>query len=1001
MVVKRSNHGIMIFMVTCWCVSLLLGGVAETRNETSVVVKVGAVLDINNGTVREIGLSCINMALSDFYLSHSHYKTRIQIILRDSHRDVVTAAAHALDLIKNEKVQAIMGPTTTMEANFVIQLGDKAHVPIVTFSATSPSLASLQSPYFFQISQTDSAQTKAITSIIQAFGWNQVATIYVDNSFGEGLIPYLTNVLQQQNIQVPYLSAISLSATDGAITQELYKIMTTVPTRVFVVHMTPTLGSKLFTMAKKIGMMGQGYVWIVTDSMTNLFNSLNLDVLESMEGVIGVRTYIPRTKELDDFRVRWKRKFISDNPTLVDTDLNIFGIWAYDATIALAMAVEKVGNGTKQFGYNESNTSNNYYTPEFERFGIAENGEKLREALSNTRFNGLSGDFNVSDGKLQASTYEIVNVIGNGEKRVGFWTPDKGLARTLDTKDRNNSTYSSSKNDLGTILWPGDTYSIPKGWEIPTINGKKLRIGVPVKNGINYTEFLKVVLDPSDNSTQATGFCIDVFKAVVEALPYGFPQYEFVAFAKPDGDMAGTYDELITELYHGKYDAVVGDITIIANRSKYVDFTMPYTESGVTMIVSMKDSRKKNAWAFLKPLTWQLWATTACSFVFIGFVVWVLEHRINNDFRGPLSHQIGTSLWFSFSTMVYAHREKVVSNLGRFVVVVWVFVVLILVQSYTASLTSLLTVEQLSPTITDVNQLLKNKMNVGYLKGSFVYGILKNLKFQDSQLITYQSAEECNDLFIKGSANGGIDAAFDEVPYVKRFLGIYSCSKYVMVEPRFKTGGFGYAFPKGSPFVADISRAILNVTQGDRMKTIESAWFKESSCQDSNTEISSHNSLGLESFWGLFLIAGIASLLALLICFVTFLYQHKHIWLNNDPSASIWQRIRVLVRIFDQRDMNCHNTFKKSEIKNERIVSPRDDDLGSVEASPGTHCPPSPSSQTDSIVSGDFSADHGSANLHNYAAHGENTEMDVVQNTNPEVEPVNNITTSTIVTSSS
>jgi len=138
--------------------------------------------------------------------------------------------------------------------------------------------------------------------------------------------------------------------------------------------------------------------------------------------------------------------------------------------------------------------------------------------------------------------------------------------------------------------------------------------------------------------------------------------------------------------------------------------------------------------------------------------------------------------------------ERVVSNLARFVVVVWVFVVLILVQSYTASLTSLLTVEQLRPAITDVNQLLKNKMNVGYLEGSFVYGILKEMNFQESQLIRYQSPQECNELFIKGSANGGIDAAFDEVPYVKQFLGIYSCShsKYVMVEPRFKTGGFGY-----------------------------------------------------------------------------------------------------------------------------------------------------------------------------------------------------------------
>jgi hypothetical protein len=32
------------------------------------------------------------------------------------------------------------------------------------------------------------------------------------------------------------------------------------------------------------------------------------------------------------------------------------------------------------------------------------------------------------------------------------------------------------------------------------------------------------------------------------------------------------------------YDAVVGDITIVYNRSLYIDYTLPFTESGVSMI---------------------------------------------------------------------------------------------------------------------------------------------------------------------------------------------------------------------------------------------------------------------------------------------------------------------------------------------------------------------------------------------------------------------------------
>ena len=118
---------------------------------------------------------------------------------------------------------------------------------------------------------------------------------------------------------------------------------------------------------------------------------------------------------------------------------------------------------------------------------------------------------------------------------------------------------------------------------------------------------------------------------------------------------------------------MVGDTTIVANRSKYVDFTLPYTESGVSMIVPIKDNKSKSAWIFLKPLTWDLWVTSACFFVFIGFVIWVLEHRINEDFRGPHSHQAGTIFWFSFTTMMFAQSKFSSHKLASFAEMMLIF----------------------------------------------------------------------------------------------------------------------------------------------------------------------------------------------------------------------------------------------------------------------------------------------------------------------------------------
>lgn len=58
-----------------------------------IPVNVGVVLDDLHSMEGKAWLSCIKMALSDFYASHSHYKTRLVLNVRDSNQNVVGAAA--------------------------------------------------------------------------------------------------------------------------------------------------------------------------------------------------------------------------------------------------------------------------------------------------------------------------------------------------------------------------------------------------------------------------------------------------------------------------------------------------------------------------------------------------------------------------------------------------------------------------------------------------------------------------------------------------------------------------------------------------------------------------------------------------------------------------------------------------------------------------------------------------------------------------------------------
>ncbi|PRQ30094.1 putative periplasmic binding protein-like I [Rosa chinensis] len=985
---ENQKRSILVFF--SWIFMVAAMGAEST---TTIPVNVGVVVDLDEPSGK-MYLSCIEMALSDFYASHAHYKTRLVLNTRNSNGDVVGAAAaglirvaigfsicswirswrrlyvehhgwvmtmtgtliggyHSLlvaalirvvlelrkwcrycilglflrrcsvlglvgwwfvglclwlDLIKNVEVKAILGPVSSMQASFVVNLGEQAHVPIISFSATSPSLTSLQSSYFFRFAQNDLNQVKAISSIVQNFGWRRVVPIYVDNMYGEGVIPFLIDALQEVDAHIPHRSLIHELATDDQIEKELYKLMT-MQTRVFIVHMMPNLSSRLFAKAKEMGMMSEGYVWITTNGIGNNLRSM-ASVLDLMQGLLGVESYIPRTLKLRQFISRWKRKFQQDNPKIIDVQLDFFGLRAYDAAFAVAMAFEKVANVSFKF---QKRNASSFNSTDLDTFEVSHYGSKLSHALSIINFKGMAGNFNLVDRQLNVSTFKIVNVNGDAPRTVGYWTPENG--KVVKRLNSTRSRISTSMCDLRPIIWPGESLSVPKGWEIPT-NGTKLRIGVPVKEG--FLEFLKVTRYPSTNTVDVTGFVIDVFKAVLEILPYALP-YEFIPFAKANGSSAGTYNDLVYQVYIGNFDAVLGDVTIRANRSLYVGFTMPYTAVDVVMVVPIQDKRTKSAWVFLKPLTWDLWMTTLCFFIFIGFVIWVLEHRTNDDFRGSPSHQIGTSFWFSFSTMVFSQRERVVNNLARFVMIIWIFVVLIVTQSYTASLASLLTVQQLQPTITDINDLLRNSENVGYLASSYIYGLLRQKGFHDSKLKEYGDMEEIDKALSKGSANGGIAAIVHETPYMKLFV-----------------------FPKGSPLIPDVSQAILNLTEGEKIMNIEDKWIKENSCKDSSTEKFYSSSLGLESFWVLFLIAGVASIIALLIFAASFIHKHKQVLMSTDSRASKWKRIRTMFKIFNEKELSSR-TYKSSSKHEARIAGAPDDE---VNASPNDNWPKSPFSHT-------------------------------------------------------
>ncbi|KAK2632915.1 hypothetical protein EUGRSUZ_L00907 [Eucalyptus grandis] len=440
--------------------SIETSGVPE-ENPAKEMIQVGLVFSMNS-SVDKVVESCISMACSDFYDAHPDYHTRLSLLIRDPKDDVVDAASAVLDLMENEEVHAILGPKWSSQAKFVIDLGEKAQVPIISFSATSPSLSPTQSHYFVRTAYDDSSQVGALAAVVQAYGWREITLVYEDTEYGNGLVPYLVDAFQEVDARISYRSVIPLFTENIDIVKELNNLLTR-QTRVFLVHMTAGIGSRFFALARDAGMMSEEFAWIVTDGLSSLLDPFISKSLDSMQGVLGVRPHVPLSESRRNFEERWRKLYAERNPHDEIADLSLFGLWAYDTVTALALA---------------------------------------------ERWHGI----------LQRLS------------------PELNLSR--------REVYKASANDLKPPTWPGETLKPPKGWVMP-ISGKKLRIGVPKKDG--FDEFFKIEWDPHTGVPSYSGFAHDMFMAVLDTLPFAIP-YKYIPYMNESRQSAGTYDDMLFEI---------------------------------------------------------------------------------------------------------------------------------------------------------------------------------------------------------------------------------------------------------------------------------------------------------------------------------------------------------------------------------------------------------------------------------------------------------------------
>ncbi|KAF5735877.1 glutamate receptor 3.6-like isoform X3 [Tripterygium wilfordii] len=864
-----------------------------------------------NSTIGKVAKIAIEAAIKDVNSNPSVLGgTKLKVKILDTKRSGFVGIMDALEFMDSEAV-AIIGPQSSVTAHVVSHVANQLQVPLLSYSATDPTLSPLQFPFFVRTSQNDLYQMAAIAEIVNYYEWREVIAIYTDDDHGRNGIAILGDKLTKKRCKISYKAPLSPAATREEITDLLVKVALT-EFRILVVHISADWGILVFNVARYLGMMGPGYVWIATQWLSTVLDTnspLSAETMDDIQGVLTLRMYTPDTEFKRKLVSRWSN-LTSNTTGYGPIGLSAYGLYAYDTVWLLANAINAFFNHGGSIFFSNIST----LTPKhgggklhLDYLSTFTAGNLLLQSILQVNMTGVTGAFKFTpDRNLINPAYEVINIIGTGYRRIGYWSNCSGISVVSpDTLHSKPPNPSHSNQRLYSVIWPGQTIEKPRGWVFPN-NGRYLKIGVP--NRVSYRQIISLV----QGTELFTGYCFDVFTAALNLLPYVVP-YKLVPFG--DGHNNPSHTELLRLITAGEFDAAVGDIAIITNRTRMVDFTQPYVESGLVVVAPVR-RLNSDALAFLRPFTPMMWGVTAVSFLAVGAAVWILEHRLNNDFRGPPNRQVVTILWFSFSTWFFSHRESVISILGRLALIVWLFVVFIINSSYTASLTSILTVQHLSSPIKGIQSLMSSNEPIGYQQASFARNyLIEELGIHESRLIPLKSPEEFNQALKDGPKRGGVAAVVDERAYVELFLS--TRCEFSIVGQEFTKNGWGFAFPRDSPLAVDLSTAILKLSENGDLQRIHDKWLMRIACSSQGAELEVDR-LPFKSFRALFVMCGLACLLALAIYFTKIACQFsRHYSGEVKPSGrgSRSAQLMTFLSFVDEKEEEVQHRSKRRHLE--------------------------------------------------------------------------------------
>ncbi|XP_050393483.1 glutamate receptor ionotropic, NMDA 2B [Patella vulgata] len=716
-------------------------------------------------------------------------------------------------------------------------------------------------------------QVKAMFSILDHYNWTDISLVTTKYTGFEDFLAAVHQLVRNSkkapNGKPRYkiIEELELhNMTKPGLRYSLASLQQT-DARIILFHGKSVETSEVLEIAGEVGLTEREYLWILT-----------LDSIPKNKLMIAPKGY-----PLGLLGLYYENGY--DKPAMDDVIKMTVDIWA---TALNNMAIDMIAGKVKPAPINQGcNSTGSMFW---------KGGESIFRYLKNvTTTSPWAVEFD-EKGVLQQSAFKIINLQKQKDYANHKWIEVGSWNRTSGLKMRK-------------ITWMGGSLSAPLGKparrfvRVATLKEEPYVMyeEMPAEGCSSHAVLCRIYprgegkrrLQETTVDACCTGLSIDLLVRLSQDLNFDFDLFE-VKDGEWGAENNGEWNGLVRVLMDNKADMVVTSFKISPDRNTQVDFSLPYLETGITIIVSIREGAISPK-AFLEPYDYPSWGLILVFSVHAtGISIFVFEWLSPNGLdRGRVSERehkfsLFRSFWLIWAMLLSAavSTDTPRSVSSRFLANMWALFALVFLASYTANLAAFMITKEEFYDLSGIRDWrLQNPQS---MKPPFKFGTIpsgsteSNIKKNDPEMWRYMRKYNQTSVpnAIMAVKSQKIHAFIYDATVLEYEAGRDEGCRLRTVGNWYAMTGYGIGFPRGSKWLTKVNEIILQLNDEGETERLKKFWLK-GACRTKQKHgvtkrsfgkaVSSHT-LGILNFTSAFILLACGIALGALLHFLEHLY---------------------------------------------------------------------------------------------------------------------------------